>query len=156
MFLRVAIVSVVIWRSLGICVAQDTGDCPAGAVVHNGVCRDKDGNDCSKNESPTLICHGYSPEYTAQAAKAKVRGTVRLTAVVGSDGCAHNIIVVKSLGYGLDEASVSALERFRFQKREEPTSISVEFTLDPQFSSKTPLTAPKCVDVSLQKSRSAE
>lgn len=154
MFLRATIVLFATWFSLAICSAQDTGDCPPRPV--NGVCRDKDGNDCSKNESLWLICHGYNPEYTAQAAKAKVKGTVRLTAIVGSDGCAHKITVVKSLGYGLDEASVSALERFRFQKREEPTSISFEFHLDPQSSSRNTLTAPKCVDVSVEKSRSAK
>jgi hypothetical protein len=68
---------------------------------------------------------------------------VRLAATVESDGCAHNIKVASGIGYGLDEAAVSALEHFRFRKVSKPIRIGFEFNFDPRFSSTLPIKAPK-------------
>jgi TonB family protein len=127
--------------------APEPSDCPPRAVINNGVCIGKDGNDCSK-QAQSRICYDADPQYTDEAAKAKIRGTVRLTATVRTDGCANDIKVVGSLGYGLDEAAVSALKRYRFRKSPKPISINVEFNFDPQASSRTPLTTPTCEEVS--------
>ena len=54
--------------------------------------------------------------------------------MIETDGCASNIKVVDSLGHGLDEAAVSALERYRFHKSAKPMTLNFEFDFDPKFS----------------------
>ena len=55
------------------------------------------------------------PKYTPQALHAKINGTLELTAIVGVDGKAHKIEIVKGLGQGLDEQAVIAIQSWRFQ-----------------------------------------
>ncbi len=55
------------------------------------------------------------PEYSVGAQAAKVEGTVLLSVVIGTDGLAHNINVVKKLGSGLDEKAVEAVQKWRFE-----------------------------------------
>jgi TonB family protein len=130
--------------------AQQPEDCPKRTVINNGVCRDANGNDCSQREAQPLVCYDFDPQYTEEAAKASVKGTVRLAATVESDGCAHNIHVISGIGYGLDEAAVSGLERFRFRKVSNPVRIGLEFNFDPRFSATNAIKAPKCVELSRQ------
>jgi TonB family protein len=127
--------------------AQEQSDCPPRTIINNGVCIGKNGKDCSKRDVQSRICYEADPQYTDDAAKENIKGTVRLSAKVGTNGCANNIKVVGSLGYGLDEAAVFALERFRFRKRPNPMPISVEFDFDPQVSSRTTVSAPKCEEL---------
>ncbi len=54
----------------------------------------------------------FDPEYTQEAQDAKYEGTVLLSVVIGTDGVAHDINIVKALGMGLDDES----RRSRFQK----------------------------------------
>jgi len=128
-------------------IAQKRPDCQPTTVINNGVCIDKNGKDCSGRESQTHICYAPDPQYTQEALKANIKGLVRLTAIVGTNGCAAKIKVVGSLGYGLDESAVFALERFRFRQPAKPMSISVEFDFDPQLSSRNAVTASKCEEV---------
>jgi TonB family protein len=143
---RAVALSVVLGSLWVAAVAQEQSDCPPRTVINNGVCIGKNGKDCSKREAQSRICYDPDPQYTDQAAKANIKGTVRLTATLGTDGCADKIKVVGSLGYGLDEAAVFALERFRFRKPAKPVPINVEFDFDPRFSSRDPVSTPKCAD----------
>jgi TonB family protein len=54
------------------------------------------------------------PEFSDEARRAKHQGVVRLIAVVGVDGMAREIRVVGSLGMGLDEKAVEAVQQWRF------------------------------------------
>jgi|SRR5215471_1581106 len=128
-------------------VAQEDSDCPPRTVINNGVCIGENGADCSKQEAQSHVCYDPDPQYTEKAAKASIKGVVHLTAIVGTDGCADKIKVVDFLSYGLDEAAVFALERFRFRKPAKPMQIVVEFDFDPHFSSRDAVTAPKCEEV---------
>ena len=129
-------------------VAQERSDCQPTTVINNGVCFDKNGKkDCSSRETQTRILLRVDPQYTQKALRANVKGTVRLTATVGTNGCASDIKVVGSLGYGLDESAVFALKRFRFRQPAKPMSIGVEFDFDPQLSSRNAVTASKCEEV---------
>jgi periplasmic protein TonB len=58
----------------------------------------------------------YCPEppYTDEARKAKLQGLVTLRVLIGSDGRARRIQVVKGLGMGLDESAVQAIRAWRF------------------------------------------
>ena len=127
--------------------AQKRSDCQPTTVNNNGVCIDKNGKNCASHDAQTLICYAPDPQYTQEALKAKVKGIVRLTAMVGTNGCAADIKVVGSLGYGLDESAVFALKRFRFRQPAKPMSIAVEFDFDPQLSSKNAVTVSQCEEV---------
>ncbi|HLY19846.1 MAG TPA: energy transducer TonB [Bryobacteraceae bacterium] len=55
------------------------------------------------------------PEYSEEARKAKYQGTVVLTAVVDASGKPRDLKVVRSLGLGLDEKALEAVEKWKFR-----------------------------------------
>jgi periplasmic protein TonB len=55
------------------------------------------------------------PEYSEEARKAKWQGTVMLSLVVDETGKAVGIKVTKSLGLGLDQKAIEAVEKWRFK-----------------------------------------
>jgi len=59
----------------------------------------------------------FNPEpiFSDEARKSKTQGTVRLLLVVGKDGRPYDIRVRESLGMGLDEKAVEAVNRWRFR-----------------------------------------
>lgn len=63
---------------------------------------------------PELISK-VEPEYSEEARKAKYSGSVLLSIVVNTDGKAEDIKVVKSLGMGLDEKAIEAVQKWRFK-----------------------------------------
>lgn len=50
-----------------------------------------------------------SAPYSDAARKLKIQGDVVLKAVIGTDGRAHNVTVVRGLGYGLDEKALETV-----------------------------------------------
>jgi TonB family protein len=44
-----------------------------------------------------------------------IHGVVVLHATIGTDGLAHDIQVVRPLGYGLDELAVEAVKKWTFE-----------------------------------------
>ena len=64
---------------------------------------------------PPKLLFKVEPEYTVEARLAKYWGTVVLWLEVGSDGLAHNIQVIKGLGFGLDQNAIAAISEWRFQ-----------------------------------------
>jgi TonB family protein len=63
--------------------------------------------------SPSVITK-VDPEYSEEARKAKYSGSVMLSIIVNTDGKAEDIKVVKSLGMGLDEKAIEAVQKWRF------------------------------------------
>jgi TonB family protein len=63
---------------------------------------------------PELL-YSIEAEYTDEARKARVQGTVIIYGEVFPDGKVHNMRVVHSMGLGLDERSLQALTRWRFR-----------------------------------------
>ena len=55
------------------------------------------------------------PQYTDQARKAHIQGTVVLQTTITIEGKAVNISVVKGLGYGMDEKAIEAVKKWRFK-----------------------------------------
>jgi len=141
--MRTAALLLVLSTLLAVCGAQGQSACPPRTVINNGICIGKNGNCTAALQS--AICYDPDPQYTDEAAKVNVKGTVLLTATVGTDGCAHKIKVVNSLGLGLDDAAVFAMERWRFRKSAKLVPMTVEFDFDPNTSSRIPSTAPKCI-----------
>jgi protein TonB len=55
------------------------------------------------------------PEYSEEARKARYSGIVVLSAIVDKDGLPRDIRVIRSLGMGLDEKAIEALQKWRFR-----------------------------------------
>jgi TonB family protein len=56
------------------------------------------------------------PDYTEEARKARVEGTVVLTGVVRRDGTMDQIKVARGLGYGLDDSAIrTVMSKWRFR-----------------------------------------
>lgn len=58
------------------------------------------------------------PSYSEKARKAGLEGVVMLSIEVWEDGRPHNIRVIRSLGLGLDEEAVEAVQQWRFSPGE--------------------------------------
>lgn len=55
------------------------------------------------------------PSFSDEARKSKTQGIVLLMVTVGTDGKPYNIRVQQSLGMGLDEKAIEAVNRWRFR-----------------------------------------
>lgn len=67
-----------------------------------------------------------APEFPQAARKLNARGTVTLQIVVGTDGKARDIRVVKSSGNGLSVAAIQAVQKWRFKPARSPEGKSIE------------------------------
>jgi TonB family protein len=75
------------------------------------------------------------PEYADEARKAKYQGTVVLWAVIDENGRARNIRVVKSLGLGLDEEAMRAVQGWIFRPAQrENKNVRVAMNIEVQFN----------------------
>ena len=63
--------------------------------------------------SPRLLVK-VEPDYSEPAKHLKIQGTVLLGIEVWEDGRAHNIHVLRGLGYGLDESAIEAVQQWKF------------------------------------------
>jgi protein TonB len=80
------------------------------------------------------VIREVKPQYTAEAMRAKVQGTVLLECVVLADGSVGNVEVVKSLDgtFGLDQEAIKAAKQWRFQpgrRLNEPVAVLVTIEL---------------------------
>jgi len=64
--------------------------------------------------APKLLSK-VEPAYSDEARAEKIAGTVLLQIVIEPDGTASNIQLIKSMGFGLDEKAVEAINQWRFQ-----------------------------------------
>ena len=63
--------------------------------------------------APTLVSK-TEPEYSEDARRARLQGTVLLRIEVNTRGLAQNIAVRKSLGLGLDDRAIDAVKKWKF------------------------------------------
>jgi periplasmic protein TonB len=74
------------------------------------------------------------PEYSEEARKAKYSGAVLLSIVVNTDGQATDIRIVKSLGMGLDEKAIEAVQQWRFKPgTNKGTAVRVRAQIEVNF-----------------------
>jgi len=55
------------------------------------------------------------PEYSEEARKAKIQGTVIVRAEIDARGQVQNISIAQGLGLGLDEKAISAVQKWKFR-----------------------------------------
>ncbi|MBO0910986.1 MAG: energy transducer TonB [Acidobacteria bacterium] len=74
------------------------------------------------------------PEYSEEARKVKLQGTVLLSMVVDEQGRAKDIRVARSLGMGLDEKAVEAVKKWKFAPgTRDGTPVSTEVSVEVSF-----------------------
>ena len=94
---------------------------------------------CSKTnpppcaDTPPSLISAPDPECSQDARKAKINDTVVLALVVGTDGLAHDISVLKSVGHGLDDEAIKAMKKWKFKPgkslgKSVPVQIRIEST----------------------------
>lgn len=101
---------------------------PSGGRGKGGIGSDLDGPGIGPGAGPGIsatpgegplvgpsVLYKQEPEFSEEARRAKVQGTIVVEVVVGTDGKAHDIRVRNSLGLGLDEKAVEAVSQWRFR-----------------------------------------
>jgi protein TonB len=70
---------------------------------------------CAEPASKPKPVQMARPEYTEEARAAAIEGKVRVELTVDASGAVRNVKVLESLGHGLDEAAVRAVEGATFE-----------------------------------------
>lgn len=96
-------------------------------------------------QRPELVSQ-VRPEYTEEARKARVTGTVILETVIDREGCIRNARVLKGLPLGLDESALAAIKSWSFNPATlngEPVKVYYVLTINYQVgeSDKVPAKA---------------
>jgi TonB family protein len=93
-----------------------------------------------RTSSHPPIVFQTEPAYPLDAQLARIEGTVVISLVVNEQGEPHDLRVIESLGYSLDEAAVAAVSGWRFRPiavsgRAEavPATVRVDFRLPSLF-----------------------
>ena len=68
----------------------------------------------TSKDTPVALLSKPTPVYTAEARQKKIEGDVELDVEFTASGQIHVLRVVQGLGYGLDEAAVTAAQQIRF------------------------------------------
>jgi TonB family protein len=90
-----------------------TGDGPGFGSGTSGGCCDGVFAPGKGVTAPRAI-YEPDPEYSEEARKVKHQGTVILTIVVDSAGHPRDVRIARSLGMGLDEKAIEAVQRWKF------------------------------------------
>jgi TonB family protein len=83
--------------------------------------------------SAPILVKEVKPQYTAEAKKAKIQGSVMIECVVKTDGTIGDVEVTKSLDAGLDQEAIKAVKQWRFEPgikdgKPVPVLITLEMT----------------------------
>jgi len=83
--------------------------------------------------APTVLFK-VEPEYSEEARKAKWQGTVVLSLVVDEIGRPQNLKVLRSLGLGLDQKAIEAVEKWKFKPGvKDGKPVAVQATIEVNF-----------------------
>jgi len=84
--------------------------------------------------SQPSVIFKIDPDYSEEARKAKLSGSVMLSVVVDTEGRARNIRVVKALGMGLDEEAIIGVNQWRFKPgMKDGRPVNVRATIEVNF-----------------------
>jgi len=85
------------------------------------------------------VTHMEHPEYTKDALRAQVQGTVSVRVILKADGTVQILGTTQSLGYGLEASAVRTAETIKFRPAtyegtavDFPTTIHISFQLSSQ------------------------
>lgn len=86
-----------------------------------------------KGATAPQVIFNPEPTFSDEARKSKTQGRITLLVVVGKDGLPYDIRVRQSLGMGLDEKAIEAVNRWRFRPATlngQPVATRVEVEVD--------------------------
>ena len=79
--------------------------------------------------TPPMVISKTEPGYTEEARAAKIQGSVVLSVVVGADGRAQQVSVLRSLDPGLDQKAVETVGTWKFRpgmKDGQPVAVQAQ------------------------------
>ena len=94
------------------------------------------GNVYSPGDGVSIPRAIYSPEpeFSEEARRSKYQGEVTLLATIGADGRTRDLLVVRSLGMGLDEKALEAVRTWRFEPgRKDGRPVAVQMNIVVSF-----------------------
>jgi len=107
-------------------VAGGTGETPFAPVSESYV-----------RQWPTIVQEVQAP-YPNQALLMEMEGTVRLSLGIDHDGKLREIKVLRKLGYGLDEAAVNAVRKFKWKPAIGNDGKTVAFRIQYSYTFRLP------------------
>jgi TonB family protein len=85
--------------------------------------------------SAPVMVKEVKPQYSPEAKKAKIEGSVTLECVVQTDGAVGEVHVTKSLDPGLDQEAIKAAKQWRFEPgTKDGKPVPVVITLEMTFT----------------------
>jgi len=118
-----------------------TGDGPGDGNGYGPGCCDNTGGGFFQPGGPGItlphVIREVKPQYTADAMRARVQGTVLLACVVRADGTVGQVRVIRSLDqtFGLDERAIAAARLWRFTPGTRMgTPVPVQVTIELTFT----------------------
>ena len=85
--------------------------------------------------SAPVVVKEIKPQYTPEAMRAKIEGTVGLECVVETHGRVGEVTVTKPLDEGLDKEAVKAVRRWEFTPgKKDGKAVRVQITLELTFT----------------------
>src|SRR5689334_24347625 len=86
-----------------------------------------------KVSAPRIIT-APQPEYSESARSRGYEGVCVLWLVVGTDGKPHDIRIARSLGLGLDEKAIEAVQQWRFEPaKRDGKAVAVQINVEVNF-----------------------
>ena len=86
--------------------------------------------------TPPRVTRQVNPTYKPDAEGFRITGSVIVGLVVSSEGEPKNVHVVRSLGKGVDESAVEAVEQWQFEPaRKGNQPVAVKITVEIRFHS---------------------
>lgn len=74
------------------------------------------------------------PDYSEEARRSRFEGTVVLFVVVDKNGAPRDLKVIRSLGLGLDEKAIEAVEKWKFNPgKKDDKPVAVQATIEVNF-----------------------
>jgi TonB family protein len=83
--------------------------------------------------TPPRLSEVASPEYTAEAKKKRIEGSVTVAIVLDKKGDVVDAKVVKGLGHGLDENAILAVKEWKYKPAEKdgvPVAVKMDVQVD--------------------------
>ena len=93
----------------------------------------------STGVTPPTVLSRIEPVYSEAARKAKLEGTVELSAVIRKDGSVEAVKVLRGLGLGLDESAIRALKSWQFRPgMKDGRPVDLRVNIEVTFSLRSP------------------
>ena len=106
--------AIIVYVAIGVVAQAQQAPTDTPHLTTLKLCSEKGSDPATCVLKPPRARRSPMPQYTHEAQREGIQGIVVLRLVVGTDGRTHDIALVRSLGYGLDEKAMDAVKKWRF------------------------------------------